>query len=47
MSLNLIATIDDVTMWTIDTANRLGCAQQLAERKSARRTGPGPAFLGA
>lgn len=43
-----IATIDDVTMWTIDTANRLGCAQQLAERKSARRkTGAGPAFLGA
>ena len=42
-----ISTIDDVTMWAIDRANRLGCAQQLAERKSARRTGPGPAFLGA
>lgn len=44
-----IATIDDVTMWTMDTANRLGCAQQLTQRaagKPKRSTSAGPAFLG-
>ncbi len=43
-----IATIDDVTMWTLDTANRLGCAQQVerAGGKRQRSTSAGPAFLG-